>query len=160
MPAKQINLQFPLGGLHKAIGLQRQPPFTSPALSNVRPSDTYQGRDRGGSRPGLTKSLAAQLGSGNPVRSLSSVRWISSGAPATQGMAIANGLLYREYSNNWAAVGGLGFSTSAHLRPAQSTLTQWGTPGGPRAETPRTSLAAATACTAWGQAWSARGMCL
>lgn len=120
MPAKILELHFPLGGLNKAASFQKQPPYTSPSLSNVRPSETFTGRDRGGSRPGISKSLAAQLGGGNPVRSLSAVTWISSGVPVLQGMAVANGVLSRETGGNWAAVGGaLTLASDILMAPAE-----------------------------------------
>lgn len=53
MAKRRINLQFPQGGVHKAAGYQGQPPYTSPSAENVRSYDVYEGRARGGSRPGL-----------------------------------------------------------------------------------------------------------
>ena len=120
MPAKILEIRFPIAGLNKRLAYKQQPPFTSPSMMNVRPSDTFLGRDRGGSRPGLAKSLALQLGSGNPVRSLSAVTWISSGAPLTQAMAVANGAIYRETAGNWSAVGGsLTFASDIRMAPAE-----------------------------------------
>ncbi|MFA7279112.1 MAG: hypothetical protein WC100_03360 [Sterolibacterium sp.] len=68
-----IELRFPAGGLFKYSGFQRLPPFSTPDCMNVRPIDTLEGRDRGGSRPGLGKAFYQQLGSGNPVRMLAGV---------------------------------------------------------------------------------------
>lgn len=105
MPAKILELHFPLGGLNKGAAFQRQAPYTSPSLSNVRPGDTYTGRNRGGSRPGLAKFYAAQLGSGNPTRLLSEVSYATTAvAPVTIGLASSNGSFYKESSGNWSAV--------------------------------------------------------
>ncbi len=65
-----IDIRFPLGGLHKRFGYQTQPPFTTPDALNVRPEDTYEGRERGGSRPGLTKAFSEQIGAPSVVRLL------------------------------------------------------------------------------------------
>lgn len=74
MPKKKVlNLQWPVGGLHRANGYQAQPPYTTFDCSNVRVRDSILGRSRGGSRPGLTKASYTLLGSGNPVRMLAGV---------------------------------------------------------------------------------------
>mgnify|MGYP001614259875 CR=1 FL=1 len=107
MPAKLLELHFPLGGLNKAASFQKQPPYTSPSLNNVRPTDTFLGRNRGGSRPGITKTFAAELGSGNPVRLLATVTYVPTGLSLTTiGLASANGTFYKESSGNWASIGG------------------------------------------------------
>lgn len=67
------RLRFPVGGLVKGTAYQDQPPFTTPDALNVRPTATYEGRERGGSRPGLDKAYPTELGSGNPVRLLAQV---------------------------------------------------------------------------------------
>lgn len=71
--SKVVDLRFPVGGLFKRSSYQSLPPFTSPDCCNTRPIDSLQGRERGGSRPGLSKAYDSQLGSGNPVRMLGSV---------------------------------------------------------------------------------------
>lgn len=74
MGRKQIlDLVFPAGGLDKRFAYQKQRPYTTPDCVNVRPFDTMEGRERGGSRPGLDKYAYDQLGSGNPVRLLTDV---------------------------------------------------------------------------------------
>ena len=69
-----VELQFPAKGLNKAFAFQSQPPYTTPDCLNVRAFDQAGGRARGGSRPGLSKHSVTQLGGGDPVRLLSSVR--------------------------------------------------------------------------------------
>ena len=72
---KIIEIPFPTGGLVRAMGFNAPPPGwpaprpepTTPYAVNVRAFDPISGRRRGGSRPGLTKLFAGQLGSGNPV---------------------------------------------------------------------------------------------
>lgn len=71
-----VNLEFPLGGLHRRFAYQKQPPYTTPDALNVRPDGRQEGRARGGSRPGLGKAYDNQLGSGNPVRMLADLMTI------------------------------------------------------------------------------------
>lgn len=61
-------LRFPTGGLDRSQAYRQQPPFTTPDCLNVRPSSTLEGRERGGSRPGLVRSHVTDLG--GPVRLL------------------------------------------------------------------------------------------
>ncbi len=60
---KQIALYFPLGGLNRKTSYQTQPPYTTPDCLNVYLRDAAEGRERGGSRPGLIKSHLDDLGS-------------------------------------------------------------------------------------------------
>jgi len=71
---RAIELQFPSGGLHRRFAFQKQPPYTTPDCLNVWPDSSLSGRTSGGSRPGLEKAFALQLGSGNPVRLLHEMR--------------------------------------------------------------------------------------
>lgn len=72
-----IDLHFPVAGLNRQLDYQSQPPYTTPNALNVRAKETKEGRYRGGSRPGLVKAFDQQLGGGNPVRLLNSVREIT-----------------------------------------------------------------------------------
>jgi len=56
MEGDVLDLRFPVGGLVKRYGYQSQPPYTTPDCMNVRAFDTFEGRERGGSRPGLTQA--------------------------------------------------------------------------------------------------------
>lgn len=63
MPAQYpIELQFPLGGVHRRLAYQAQPPFTTPEARNVLPDDMKEGRARGGSRPGWVAEHTATAG--------------------------------------------------------------------------------------------------
>jgi hypothetical protein len=75
MAGNLINLVFPLGGLNRAVAARQQPPYTTPDCLNVRPDCTLEGRERGGSRPGLGKAYRQRCGvAGNyPLRLLTSV---------------------------------------------------------------------------------------
>ena len=66
--------QFPLGGLSRELGYAYQQPFTTPDASNVVPKESIQGRARGGSRSGLSRAFAEQLGSGAPIYLLHGVQ--------------------------------------------------------------------------------------
>lgn len=50
---KILDLQFPQGGLNRKLAFQEQAPYTSVDMLNVRPTDCFGNRLRGGSRPGL-----------------------------------------------------------------------------------------------------------
>lgn len=56
MPVRRLH--FPVGGLDRRYGYQSQPPFTTPDCLNVRSVDINEGRERGGSRPGITELIA------------------------------------------------------------------------------------------------------
>lgn len=60
---KLIDIKFPLGGLDRSGAHRQQKPYTSRDLLNVRPKGSLQGRERGGSRPGLIVSHYDNLGS-------------------------------------------------------------------------------------------------
>jgi len=74
MPKKRvIDLRFPVAGYNQRFAYRQQPPYTTPDVQNVRPFETEKGRERGGSRPGLTKACNELLGSGEPIRLLADV---------------------------------------------------------------------------------------
>lgn len=52
--AREISIQFPLGGLDRTLAFQSQPPYTTPLCLNIWPTDVITGRGRGGVRPGLS----------------------------------------------------------------------------------------------------------
>ena len=68
-----MELSFPFGGLHTGLPAEKQPPTTSPSLSNVRPFDVEEERARGGQRPGLVKAYTTQIGGEYPVLHLSTI---------------------------------------------------------------------------------------
>ncbi len=65
---RRIGVTFPLGGLNRRGAYKQQRPFTTPDCKNVRPSAALEGRERGGSRPGLLQSHQEDLG--GPIRML------------------------------------------------------------------------------------------
>ncbi|MBE3045976.1 hypothetical protein IMZ48_26245 [Candidatus Bathyarchaeota archaeon] len=71
------TLIFPFKGLHVGVLPGDQPAQTSPKLLNVRP--LWQGRFRGGQRPGLKKwGTGAQIGAAEqPVVAMCSVSTVS-----------------------------------------------------------------------------------
>ncbi len=77
-PFRTIDLQFPMSGLDKRLSYQSQKPFSSPSMSNVRPDGTLEGRQRGGSRPGLVRDFQTRIGSGDPVRMAAVMRSLQS----------------------------------------------------------------------------------
>lgn len=111
-----IDLHFPMGGLWERTTYQSQPPYTTSDCLNVRPDCTVLGRERGGSRPGLGKAFAAELGSGNPIRSIADVSFISGDTWVTRMLAVANGTLYMENGSGAMASVGSGLSTSKNIQ--------------------------------------------
>jgi hypothetical protein len=70
-------LTFPFSGIHKGGLPGTQPENTSPRLFNVRPY--WQGRLRGGQRPGLSKWSDTQVGGAiQPIVSMSSIGVVES----------------------------------------------------------------------------------
>jgi hypothetical protein len=59
---KTLNVLFPIGGLNKRAAYRQQQPYTTPDANNVRPRATFEGRERGGSRPGLVLSHVEDIG--------------------------------------------------------------------------------------------------
>src|SRR4051812_4541777 len=65
------NWLFPQAGLNRAVGKQRQPPYTTPDAQNVSPESAQDGRLRGGVRPGLVRTWLTS--SNSPIRLLDSI---------------------------------------------------------------------------------------
>lgn len=85
-----IMLPFPVGGLYRRAGYQAQPARTTPDCVNVRPLDTLDGRERGGSRPGLV--VGFDPGVHSPVQALRNVSYWSSGTLVERVMGVAGGI--------------------------------------------------------------------
>lgn len=58
---KARSLKFPVGGVNRRRGFESQPPYTTPVALNVFADSQENGRERGGSRPGLVKAFTTQL---------------------------------------------------------------------------------------------------
>ena len=54
---------FPAGGLEKKLSFRQDKPYTTFDCLNVRPQEVIEGRERGGSRPGLYAPGGGALGS-------------------------------------------------------------------------------------------------
>ena len=93
---RQLTLVWPIRGLDKVASYEKQPPFSTPDALNVWTDDRSENRERGGSRPGLGKAFATQLGGGNPVRLLESVQYVDNDTQTTKVVASSNGALYYE----------------------------------------------------------------
>ena len=120
-----VEVVFPTGGLVRNVGFQQQGPYTTPFCQNVRAYDVLNTRKRGGSRPGLTKLISGQSGSGNFVQLLDSVSIVSGpGIISNLLLTIINGSLYwYAGSNNLSAVSGWTFNTNPpQLQGAQVGL--------------------------------------
>ena len=60
---RRKNVHFPFGGLNRGGAYRQQKPYTTMDCLNVRPKATIEGRERGGSRPGLDRSHLESLSS-------------------------------------------------------------------------------------------------
>lgn len=58
-----LPLLFPFGGIDRSKAYSAQPQGTTPAAVNVRGYEPGSGRQRGGSRPGLSRYVSGSLGS-------------------------------------------------------------------------------------------------
>lgn len=102
MPRKTLRIEFPAAGLNRRHAFQDQPPFTTPAAENVQPYDALEGRERGGSRPGLAKAFSTSLG-GVP-RLLTDVAFVENDQNLVRMVAAAAGnLFYEQPAGQWAA---------------------------------------------------------
>lgn len=103
---KILELRFPSAGLVRRHGYQQSSPYSTPDCQNVRPFDALEGRERGGSRPGIVKALDDVLGSGSPVQCLAPVDVIASDQTVSNVLvAICNGATYYSAAGSaWAPV--------------------------------------------------------
>jgi hypothetical protein len=68
-----IEVYFPLQGLNTNWASDKQPPLSTPHVSNMRPYDAQAKRCRGGQRPGLVKEFDTLIAAGHPVIALAQV---------------------------------------------------------------------------------------
>lgn len=62
MPKRTLKqIVWPMGGIDRKFAVQAQPPFTTSSAENVRAEGALEGRERGGSRPGLVREIAADF---------------------------------------------------------------------------------------------------
>jgi hypothetical protein len=73
-PIDYIDVHYPIAGELRQPAYQSTPPYTSTKLVNTWPRDVFEGRLRGGSRPGLKKAFPGVLPL--PVHLLANVRVI------------------------------------------------------------------------------------
>ncbi|MBM3191018.1 MAG: hypothetical protein FJZ90_20155, partial [Chloroflexi bacterium] len=120
-PPGPVDVPFPVGGLYKRAGYQRQPPHTTADCLNVRPFDTLEGRERGGARPGIIKAFTPALGSGNPIQLLAPVSVVAtSGAVTRTLVAAANGAVsFSTNGTTFTGVSGTLNSSAPKLQAAE-----------------------------------------
>lgn len=114
------RLQFPGAGVVKRLAHEQQSPYSTPAALNVRPDDVIagEGRERGGSRCGVEKAYATQLGGGAAVNLVTEVRYVSGSNLISLLMAASNGSLYPESGGNFGSAVGSGLATGFLLSAA------------------------------------------
>lgn len=101
---KARKLVFPTGGVNRRRGFEMQPPYTTPVALNVFPDSQENGRERGGSRPGLVKALPAQLA--GSINMMHTLKFTSDGTRDDAIVAAAGGNLYRRFLDevDWTEV--------------------------------------------------------
>ena len=92
MPAKPIELIFPLKGIDETWAFGRQPDGTTPAASNVVPYDTLDTRARGGQRWGLSKYYTSLHNSTNAIQRMSSSSSVASTSVREDDVAVSGSL--------------------------------------------------------------------
>lgn len=106
MPQRPVELQFPMGGVHRGRGYRAQPPYTTDQALNVRPRGALQRRARGGQRPGLERFGYSGLSSGK----------INMLAAVTTDDDLNRDYLLDEFdgsaiSSSWSTIGGVSAGT-------------------------------------------------
>jgi len=87
---RQLSLSWPVKGLDKRGSYEQQAPYSTPDALNVWTDDRSEGRERGGSRPGLGKTFSQQIsGSSARVRLVDTIQYIKDGERKTKLVASA-----------------------------------------------------------------------
>ena len=97
---RSLSLRFPVGGVVRRLAFESQAPFTTPDALNVWPTQWDTGRERGGSRPGLTS-----VGSvGGAPYNWCNATWGVTGGGTRREIAVthANGTSVSNGANSWA----------------------------------------------------------
>lgn len=88
MAEQIVDFPWPVHGVNNATATERQPPGTSPDAQNVRTYEPSTSRARGGSRPGLSRYIDAQvLGTASAIQNISVVAFMTTDA-------VGSGFLY------------------------------------------------------------------
>lgn len=93
-----IQLRWPVAGISKRHAFQFQAPYTCIEAVNCRNDSITGSRERGGTRPGLTKGFSGQLGTSGTrqIKLLDTIQYIQANTVKARLLAVANGTLYRE----------------------------------------------------------------
>jgi len=124
--ARVLDIQFPAGGLNKALAYQQQPPYTTISAMNVKPRETYEGRLRGGSRPGLVLEYSDTSG----LSILGPPAFLVSVVPYWTGLHAYTGFCHERYS-----IGSDRSVDSPPWVPIRLEQTDWNASKRPRVET-------------------------
>src|SRR4030095_7586919 len=100
---QQIPFSWPYKGLNRRFAAGSQPNYSTIDAVNVWPdsagvpSTATQAdyiRQRGGSRVGLSKAFATQIGGGAPIKAMETIQFIQNDQLNRRLVAISNGTLY------------------------------------------------------------------
>lgn len=101
MPAKPLELLFPLRGIDETWAFGRQPEGTSPDAQNVMPYDALDTRARGGQRWGTSKYYSVLHNSTNAIQRITSHATAVSSTDFTETFTHANAPFWSAYSSTW-----------------------------------------------------------
>lgn len=115
---RQLSLSWPAKGLDKRGSYEQQAPYSTPDALNVWTDDRSEGRERGGSRPGLGKTFSQQIsGSSARVRLIDTVQYIVDSVRTTKLVASAGGELWQQSNSSTMAKVANGIDGSSGTLP-------------------------------------------
>jgi hypothetical protein len=127
--SRPIRLRWPFAGIVTRFGFHDERGYYGcPDALNVWPdsagvpsgaSQSDYVRERGGSRPGLGKAFSQQVGSGNPIRMLTTIQFVTDNKVNRRIVGIANGGLFWEDSSGALATIGGTFNPNKNIQGAE-----------------------------------------
>lgn len=103
-------LRWPSGGVIRRMSFQSQPPFTTPGALNVRSDDALLQRERGGSRPGMSKLNTATAAA--TITLITDLEYINATPALTMGRYLAAGAFLYSIDANGTSLTRVGNSGS------------------------------------------------
>lgn len=103
---QNLSLAWPIEGVVKRQSYHAEAFDQSvcPDALNVRPDCSILSRERGGSRPGLVKFSATELGGGTPVRMIAECYYVAASVHTKILTASAGGTMYKESGGTFSAI--------------------------------------------------------
>jgi hypothetical protein len=112
---RDIAVVWPALGVDESTAYRQQAPFSTPSASNVWPRDTLEGRQRGGSRPGLVNHYAPSAKT--LVQAIAEVTVLNGATTETRMVAIIDGKMHFQGASSTTELSG-SMDTGADLQVA------------------------------------------